>query len=195
MSIINNVIVFIEHGNKAEFSKNNFNNDRGIMSIMIDEVTRFCKDVRVILEETDKNVHYFNASFAVSSFPSGCCGDTSRVLAYLLCQQFDVITQVVSGKYYEDEHEGVECGLSNGNSHAWVQLGEYIIDLTADQFQDRGFDNPSVMITTSSIFHDFFTNKKTELELGKIKKTTIDPELMFTVIEVQSSLSKRGWNK
>jgi len=60
----------------------------------------------------------------LQNFPHGACGDASLLLARYLsergCGEFRYI-----------------LGLRDGNSHAWLQQGPLIIDITGDQFADN----------------------------------------------------------
>jgi hypothetical protein len=60
------------------------------------------------------------------NFPRGCCGDVTELLA----------------AYLKDEGLGEFAYVSGwsaekNSSHAWLEKDGYIIDATADQFQDR----------------------------------------------------------
>lgn len=77
---------------------------------------------------------------ALQGFPRGACGDAALLLAKYLqengCGEFD---------YVEGEKEG--------RSHAWLQRGKVIIDITADQFEDQ--DTP-VIVTQDHSWHSGF---------------------------------------
>ncbi|MDZ7322019.1 transglutaminase domain-containing protein [Kosakonia sacchari] len=107
-----------------------------------DELIKFCADVREVLGNMTKKDHFWMSSFGQSKFPVGCCGDTSELLAYLLYQQFGIASELVSGRYKDFDHRSPASGLSNGNSHAWLVVNGWIVDLTADQFKDRGYNLP-----------------------------------------------------
>lgn len=62
-------------------------------------------------------------------FPHGACGDTSRLFgAYLKEVGIEGFSYVIG--YRGNVHEHTE------GSHAWLQRGNLIVDLTADQFPD-----------------------------------------------------------
>lgn len=76
-------------------------------------------------------------------FPTGACGDASLLLAKYL---------QVNG-----------CGRSHymvgkrkGRTHAWLQLADFTIDITADQFEDQ---DAGVIVTTDSAWHSSFQGK------------------------------------
>jgi hypothetical protein len=73
-------------------------------------------------------------------FPNGACGDASLLLA----------------KYFEHHEHGqfdYVLGQRNGHSHAWLQQGDLIADITADQFEDQ--DRP-VIVTRDHGWHRGF---------------------------------------
>ncbi|ASA21276.1 hypothetical protein [Paenibacillus donghaensis] len=77
-------------------------------------------------------------------FPRACCGDASNLLAKYLREQHGVETIYV-------------CGWRKGQSHAWLEYNDLIIDITADQFEE--IFEPAV-VTTDKTFHSRFLNQK-----------------------------------
>lgn len=73
------------------------------------------------------------------SFPNGSCGDASRLLA----------------QYLRDSGFG-DWGITTSwrnnysSSHAWLERGGWIIDITADQFDDM---TEPVIVTRESKWH------------------------------------------
>lgn len=159
-----------------------------------DELTNFCIDVREILESMTKKDHSWRSSFGNANFPAGCCGDTSTLLAYLLYQQFGIIPEILSGRYREFDHQSPASGLSTGNSHAWLVLNGRIVDLTADQFRDRGYNHPPVLITFDTKFHDLFAARDTSLQPSQGNESTLPDALKMTASHVQQRLNDRGWS-
>lgn len=74
-------------------------------------------------------------------FPRGVCGDSAQML----------------GQYLQDRGLGVwnyRSGIdSNGPTHAWVEKGGWIIDITAPQFED--VDDP-VVVTDDNVWYKRF---------------------------------------
>ena len=70
-------------------------------------------------------------------FPTGTCGDISDILAEHL---------------YSLGYEGIEyvCGMLDETSHAWLEIGENAIDITADQFDSV---TESVLFQLPGIWH------------------------------------------
>ena len=76
----------------------------------------------------------------LQNFPNGACGDTALLLGHYLAElghgEF---------RYY--------LGWRDSRSHAWLQSGSVIVDITADQFDD--FDDP-VFVSDGSPWHESF---------------------------------------
>lgn len=77
------------------------------------------------------------------SFPLDCCKATSWMLGLVLSK-----TLGLAGLQYV-------CGERGSESHGWLQCGDLLIDLTADQFDDQ---NREVIVTqvNDSTWHDSF---------------------------------------
>ncbi|HJV66376.1 MAG TPA: hypothetical protein VJ550_11625 [Geomonas sp.] len=76
-------------------------------------------------------------------FPEGACGDASLLLA----------------KYLQEKRCGLAhyvLGERGGLRHAWLQLQDFIIDITADQFADQA---AGVIVTNDSAWHASFHGK------------------------------------
>ena len=73
-------------------------------------------------------------------FPKGACGDATALLGIHLqkrgCGSLDYV-----------------CGNRHGHSHAWLQKGDIIIDITADQFEDV---EETVIVTRDDHWHREF---------------------------------------
>ncbi|HEC73707.1 MAG TPA: hypothetical protein ENI26_04945 [Methylophaga aminisulfidivorans] len=72
-----------------------------------------------------------SSSLGVSfkSFPSGACGDVTPLLGtYLIGRGFGEF-QYMLGNYGSRGDDG-------WSSHAWLQSGDLVVDITADQFHD-----------------------------------------------------------
>lgn len=75
---------------------------------------------------------------AFDHFPRGACGTVSEVLARLLREHVGLDARYVAGEVHPD---------SDG-SHAWVEVGGVVVDITADQF-----GLPAVIVTIESPWH------------------------------------------
>ncbi|HBU6167531.1 hypothetical protein [Citrobacter freundii] len=158
----------------------------------INELTKFCTDVRSALEMANADgIHHARTSLSMCDFPMGCCGDTTDLLAYLINAQFAKIALKRSGVYYE--HINPDSRLRDGNSHAWLELSGQLIDLTADQFNDRGFSNPPVMITKDKSFHDLFADRDIRMNREVAIPPSLKPELNNSLLYIKEKLKSSGW--
>jgi hypothetical protein len=81
------------------------------------------------------------------NFPYGACGDASLLLA----------------KYFNDNNCGdfyYVLGYWENKSHAWLQKGDIIIDITANQFNDQ---NASVIFMKDNKWHSKHTVESKEI--------------------------------
>lgn len=100
----------------------------------------------------------FNNSDCESIFPKNSCKGSSYMLGQYLIDEQNIAENII---YY------VWGTNENNETHGWLEIEEWIIDITADQFST---ENPSVMIVgkDKSRFHENF--KKQEQDLCKMKE-------------------------
>ena len=111
---------------------------------LIQECTKF----RNAIEQCKDNM----GEWWYRDFPKGCCGDISEMLInYLVREEFKDLYCIYGTAYREVIEDGEVKERSW--SHAWLELDSYIIDITADQFDEI---NEEVLITDKSIFHEQF---------------------------------------
>ena len=92
-----------------------------------------CERFRHALISADKRF----LPITLRDFPFGACGDATLLLAKYLDQQgFGLFDYMLGNR---GEH-----------SHAWLQRGELIVDITADQFPDVV---ETIIVTTNSPWH------------------------------------------
>jgi len=103
----------------------------------IKEVEELALNFRLAIENMTEDD--FIGSPWFSSFPRGCCGDASELLA----------------KYFIQNGISVEYvwGMNKNQSHAWLEYMGYIIDITADQFLDI---NDKIVISKDKKWHSKF---------------------------------------
>lgn len=97
----------------------------------------------------------FENDILFKRFPNGCCGDAVDLLGqYLLGNDIDSV--YVCGNYYFKDPE------LNAQSHAWLMVGDLIVDITGDQFKHNNeflsYDK-SVFVGKSDEFHSLFQVK------------------------------------
>ena len=109
------------------------------------------RDILAGFKKTD--FHSSTSFYASSGFPAGCCGDTTDLIGLYLLKYHGLDSEYVCG-------QGLE--RHSTKSHAWLVCQEYIIDITADQFNNLGYELPSVIIEKHSPFHELFdeTNRR-----------------------------------
>ena len=79
-----------------------------------------------------------------SNFPRGACGDVTPLLgAFLIGHGFEPFDYML--------------GERGPSSHAWLQRGDLVVDVTADQFDDC---NCSVIVSHGSVWHRQFDGKR-----------------------------------
>lgn len=91
---------------------------------------------------------FVGTSLSASKFPSACCDDSSQILAAYLTDNGFFGAVLIRGKYGGKNEELL--------SHVWLDLDGLKIDITADQFHKRGYDNPSVIIARKNEFLETF---------------------------------------
>lgn len=75
------------------------------------------------------------------TFPRGACGDTSLLLGQVLHDAGISGFEYICGNRY---------GAERSSSHAWLSDGEWIVDITADQFPDVA---EQVIVSRDSLWH------------------------------------------
>jgi hypothetical protein len=105
-------------------------------------ITRSVAEFRNALERSDLD---FLPTLA--DFPKGSCGDASLLLGQFLRDSGFGEFDYVCGEMFDD---------GRMLTHAWLQRGGLIIDITADQFHD--IDSP-VLITDDHTWHDQFVSE------------------------------------
>jgi hypothetical protein len=95
---------------------------------------------RKAIEASPKN----KLPITFSNFPRGACGDATPLLgAFLIAQGFEPFDYML--------------GERGSSSHAWLQRGNLVVDVTADQFADCDI---SVIVSGDSAWHRQFDGKR-----------------------------------
>lgn len=82
-------------------------------------------------------------TITMQNFPAGACGDVVLLLGhYLKAQRLNAFDYVL--------------GERDGHSHAWLQQGMLVVDITADQFAEV---DESIIVTIESVWHSAFAAK------------------------------------
>ena len=101
---------------------------------------KLVRGFRTAIEKTNP-VDFVLPSF--QHFPCGACGDVSLLLGEYLYQNG------------EGEFDYV-LGYCLDQSHAWLDQGGLIVDITADQFEDQ---DDSIIITFNHSYHSKFISE------------------------------------
>ena len=103
--------------------------------------TRFRMAVRATHpEEVDPEVR-----FIVASFPKGVCGAICFLLGHYLRENGFPQAEYVNG-----------IRPSDGESHAWIEIGDIIVDITGSQFPEIPDD---VIVTLDPVWHRQFSDR------------------------------------
>ncbi|WP_204127642.1 hypothetical protein [Pseudomonas ogarae] len=124
---------------------------------------------RSALHELTRSGFFFQISIS-ERFPSGCCDDSSMLLAAYLSDQGYPGALRISGS----------CGGENEElvSHVWLKLDRFQIDITGSQFE--GYDQPETLIAEQDNFLDTFEVEE-------------DPELADFRVRFESDHRFRGY--
>ena len=102
-------------------------------------LTGLAESLRKVLETVNKNA----LPITFKNFPAGSCGTTCLIfIKYLISKGF------VAEEIYK------VAGWKNGKSHAWLEIEDYIIDITADQFPGK---NPIIITNSNKNWHQSFS--------------------------------------
>ena len=84
-------------------------------------VLKLAQDFRSAVEETIKAG---GAPTHIKGYPHACCGIISELMG-------DYLNTLGIGEFF------YVCAMKDGASHAWLEVGELIVDITGDQFPGR----------------------------------------------------------
>ncbi len=107
---------------------------------MIDKLNLLGNKVRDAIEQVISTSAYLDCE--LRNFPSGSC-EVASVIAGLYLQKTGIsdVVQTVGNR-------------DSGNNHVWLTVnGRYILDITADQFEDC---EHGVIVAESTDFHETF---------------------------------------
>ena len=135
--------------------------------------------IREILDQFEKaDFHSMTSFYFSSGFPAGCCGDATDLLGLYLLKYHSLESNYVCGH---------GLGDNSNQTHAWIVCQGYIIDITADQFNDDGYELPSVIIDKQSPFHELFDKTTSRPTSVEYLKGTGFPSVMAKVMSVMQA--------
>ncbi|GAB4059790.1 hypothetical protein GCM10028811_15920 [Uliginosibacterium sediminicola] len=103
-----------------------------------DEIKQLAQQARGVFEN-----HRDAFGILAKGFPRGACGTASDFFGYWLKKN-----GALSVEYVWGQRDGV--------THGWLEIGDLIIDITSDQFEDGV---GAVFVETERKFHDTFVNQ------------------------------------
>lgn len=89
---------------------------------------------------------FANAPGSLSSFPAECCSWACYFLGAFVKEEMGLAPVRVQGARGADNHE-------------WIQVDDFTIDITSDQFADS---DARVVVATSSVWHDGWKIESTQ---------------------------------
>ena len=106
--------------------------------VEIDKIKVAASDFREAIEECKNSL-----GISFRNFPRGSCGDVAPLLGTYLIEN-----NLGKFEYYLGDY-GVEPE-ENWSSHAWLQNGNLVVDITADQFPEI---SERVIVSVESLWH------------------------------------------
>ncbi|NEH85300.1 hypothetical protein HA464_14330 [Rhizobium leguminosarum bv. trifolii] len=107
---------------------------------MHDELIEHCERFRSLIVACDPETLFVT----LQTFPHGACGDASLLLARYLAERGHGEFRYMLGE-------------RDNRSHAWLQRGSLIVDITADQFADCPLG--PVYVGEDTGWHDVFAGE------------------------------------
>jgi hypothetical protein len=147
----------------------------------IKDIKMLCEEFRCAMEMLSPDSFSKGLSIGSAKFPAGCCGDTAELL----------------GSYLEDNglkdcfYVSGEAGGGNSEikTHAWIEQGDLVIDITADQFQVMGEQFPSVYIGPKTQWYlSFDISKKHPAHISNKKAN--DPQTFVKLSAAYETILK-----
>lgn len=140
--------------------------------IKIEDLKKACQIFRDQIIKNDK----IKENSIFREFPNGCCADASLILAKFLEQKGFGICKYVRGQ------KGIP-------THAWLENEGFIIDITADQFDEI---DEMVIVSKNSEFHleyDIICKASYKESFGG--GGSVDSELVPIYDEIVNSIKKQ----
>lgn len=114
--------------------------------IDLSELRQFVASVRSAFERDARA-----GSSPFHGFPNGKCGDASELLGRLIEEELGLECRVVYGASYREDERKL--------THAWVEVNEFIVDVTLDQFREYAHSRDWV-ISKPSPAHEAYEEQR-----------------------------------
>ncbi len=149
----------------------------------------YAEQFRIAIDKVIQNNYIFK-DIQMQDFPAGSCMYASKLLGcHLLNNGFQNLYRIYDGTYYDYKSKSFNLfSLKNEQSHAWLEVEGYYVDITGDQFMNRlpvdvskkGIDNFYLCFTSERkrekiTYDEFFYINKEDLYIIEnfIKKHNI----------------------
>ena len=120
------------------------------------EIKKLAHRYRKLIDDKPDKENAWNAQFY--GFPNGFCDFVSQMFGKYLFERCGVNAKYVSGTHRE--------GFCPYGSHAWLESGELIVDLTCDQFPHD--PRPAPYIGKDPTWHSQWSLERTETRMDKL---------------------------
>lgn len=114
---------------------------------MNDHLLHFIYKFKTVAENLNP-IDFDFVTFLLKGFPHRCCDDSSQLLAAYMTDNGFEGSQLIRGEYGGYESEIV--------SHVWLDYKGLLIDITAEQFNNYGYNHSSIIFPNDSCFHSSF---------------------------------------
>lgn len=143
------------------------------------DIEKMIYQIRDILARFEKaDFHSMTSFYFSSGFPAGCCGDATDLVGLYLLKYHGLESDYICGQ---------GLGDNSNQTHAWLMCQGHIIDITADQFNDIGYELPSVIIEKQSPFHELFTETTSRPTSIEYLKSTGIPSVLEKILSVMQA--------
>jgi hypothetical protein len=135
---------------------------------------RHASDFRAAIERAERA----RLPISFERFPRGSCGDAALLLGTYLLEVKTLEFQYMLGERHYDD-----SGFPH--SHAWLQRGSLIIDITADQFPDK---RARVIVSRKSSWHETFRAHSEHVADFRIFDPATVATLEIAYVEIQRNI-------
>ena len=129
--------------------------------VTIDKYLKIAANFRKSIELTLKE----RKLLTIFSFPHGACGPVTRLLGTFIQEKGLGDFDYICGERWIEQRKTMQ-------THAWLQIGSLIIDITADQFTSEIIE--PVIVTSKSLWYKQF--RTDNHGLASLNQTNLNPK-------------------
>ena len=141
-----------------------------------DQIRELATKFRQAILDFPRSAFPCNSSMGISKFPKACGGEASQTLATYIFAETGVVCSYVRG-----ENGGIEGEIK---AHAWLEIDGLVIDITAAQFNRRGYHLADVYVGFQT---DWYRSYETSVDMDGRHTSLKDKALLDEVYETISS--------